>query len=73
LVHFITSKKYNIKYNIIQQLCEAKLPILFTFHSYLKSGNENLREERRKKREEIREQKQNDNLLSKIVVSFWCS
>ena len=51
-------------------LCEAKLPFLFSFLSYLLSGNDNFREDIRTKREKLKEQK-NDNLLSKTVVSFW--
>ena len=49
----------------------SKAPFLLSLLSYLFSGNDDFREERRTKREKLREQK-NDNLLSKIVVSFWC-
>ena len=51
-------------------LCEAKPPILFSILFYLFTGNDIL--EKREKREVKREKyKRNDNLLSKIVVSFW--
>lgn len=52
-------------------LCAAKLPILFSVLFSLLSGNDNFREERRLKKEKRKEPKRNDNLLMKIVVSFW--
>lgn len=52
-------------------LCAAKLPILFSVLFYLLSGNGNLRKEKGEKNEKIKEPKRNDNLLLKIVVSFW--
>ena len=50
-------------------LCEAKLPFLLSLLSYLFSGNDNLREERRPKREKLKEQK-NDNLLKENCRLF---
>ena len=53
-------------------LCKAKPPFLLSLILYLLSGNDNLRERRKTKIEKRREPKRNDNLLAKIVVSFWC-
>ena len=47
-------------------VCEM-LKLISIFY-YLFSGNDNFREKRRMKREKT---KRNDNLLPKIVVSFW--
>ena len=65
-IRFLNFRKFD---NLM--LCRAKLPFLFSFLSYLFSGNDNFREKRRTKREKRREPKRNDNLLTKIVVSFW--
>ena len=51
-------------------LCGAKLPFLFSFHSYLFSGNNNLREERRMKREKWKEQKETTIFCRKLSFLF---
>ena len=51
-------------------LCEAKLPFLLSLISYLLSGNDNFREERRKKREKMKEQKETTIFCRKLSFLF---
>ena len=50
--------------------CGAKLPFLFSFISYLLSGNDNLREERRTKREKRKVQKETTIFCRKLSFLF---
>ncbi len=52
-------------------LCVAKLPFLLSLLSYLLSGNDNFERREKNEKKKVKRTKRNDNLLSKIVVSFW--
>ena len=51
-------------------LCEAKLPFLLSLLSYLFSGNDNFREERRTNREKWKEQKETTIFCRKLSFLF---
>ena len=65
---FLISLYHKLLYN--STLCEAKLPFLLSLLSYLLSGNDNLREERRTKREKWREQKETTIFCRKLSFLF---